>query len=192
MATGRSGFAAAMRAAMQEISQTKQGGIDLGELAMVLDLVGKEDKKPMYRALRDFVRAGEVERVSSGVYRYLGNRADRTKPQLREVMWRILRARKAVTLDDLQELAGASRAYASEWIRMLERQEVVVKQFSGGDKFRWVLMADSLDAPTDDAKREKLRQIRERKKEALKKIDEAVLLVLDIRLAIAETMESGA
>lgn len=38
------------------------------------------------------------------------------KTQLKTIMWRLLRARKVITYDDLQELTGASRSYAQEWM----------------------------------------------------------------------------
>ena len=53
------------------------------------------------------------------------------KIHLKTVMWRILRARKVVSYDDLQELSGASRVYAQEWMSTLVKREVVEK-LSGG------------------------------------------------------------
>ena len=46
-------------------------------------------------------------------------------------MWRLLRARKVVSYDDLQELAGASRSYAREWMATLIKREVVRKLSKG-------------------------------------------------------------
>ncbi|MBA3012941.1 MAG: hypothetical protein KKF12_18525 [Proteobacteria bacterium] len=53
------------------------------------------------------------------------------KTQIKTIMWRLLRSRKVVTYEDLQELAGASRSYAQEWMATLIKREVVRKLSKG-------------------------------------------------------------
>lgn len=53
------------------------------------------------------------------------------KTRLKTIMWRLLRARKVVSYDELQELAGASRSYAQEWMATLVKREVVRKLSKG-------------------------------------------------------------
>lgn len=53
------------------------------------------------------------------------------KFKLKTIMWRLLKSRKVVSYDDLQELAGVSRSYAQEWMATLVRRKVVKKLDSG-------------------------------------------------------------
>lgn len=53
------------------------------------------------------------------------------KPQIKTVMWRLFRARKVITYDDLQELAGASRKYAQEWMAGLIKKGFAKKISNG-------------------------------------------------------------
>ena len=53
------------------------------------------------------------------------------KQSIKAIMWRLLRARKVVTYDELQELAGASRPYAQEWMADLVREGIVKKLSKG-------------------------------------------------------------
>jgi len=61
------------------------------------------------------------------------------KTKIKTVMWRLLQARKLVTYDDLQELSGASRIYAQEWMATLLKREVVKKLSKG----RYQLVCDT-------------------------------------------------
>jgi hypothetical protein len=71
-------------------------------------------------------------------------------------------------------MAGASRKYAMEWLRMLVKREVVVKhQLTGGKAF-WQLVNDQLEPPANTDKAASLRALRrKRKTNALKMIEEA-------------------
>ena len=131
---------------------------DLGDRT---GLQTRSDLKRMYRTVIDFTRAGEIERVNRGVYRYCGRPSK--KPQAQLIMWRILRARRTVTVEDLQELAGASAGYIKEWFRMLRRRGIVQKVSDG--KYR--LVHDPVEMPRNEEKAEKLRDIREKKSAAL-------------------------
>ncbi len=53
------------------------------------------------------------------------------KVNIKTRMWKILTARGAVTYDDLQELTGASRVYAQEWMATLVKRGVVKKLSDG-------------------------------------------------------------
>ena len=131
-------------------------------------------------ALRDFLRRGEMVRTAPGVFRY--QERPTVKPQIRERMWRILRARRRVTVEDLQELAGASRSYAEEWLRMLTKRAVVRK--CGGGVFRMV--EDPVAMLSNDEKAEQLRELRARKKAALAALEKA-----EVSLTVARNFVSG-
>ena len=53
------------------------------------------------------------------------------KQQLKTIMWRLFKARKVVTYDDLQELSGASRKYAQEWMAGLIKKRIA-RRISNG------------------------------------------------------------
>lgn len=68
------------------------------------------------------------------------------KTRLKTIMWRLLRARKVISYDELQELAGVSRSYAQEWMATLIKRQVVRKLSKG----RYQLINDA--APETPAK----------------------------------------
>lgn len=118
----------------------------------------RKDNKRMLNALSDMFKAGELERLSRGVYVC----ANRNKPEeKRAVMWRVLRMRRAVCLDDMIEMAGVGADYAREWLNGLVKQGVV-RRTDG----TWRLIKDSLEMPELTANAEKLRALRAKKKKA--------------------------
>lgn len=123
-------------------------------------IVLNKTKNKVFGTLRDFRRSGEVERVSRGVYRWVGG--GRKKPEIREAMWKLLRARRVVTIADLQELAGASRTYAEEWLGTLHKHGVVRRIRPG----RYQLIKDRVAMPDLTDNRLKLRENRAKQKAA--------------------------
>lgn len=128
--------------------------------------------KRVLNVLSDLVRQGRLSRVRQGVY---GPPTGEAPPLQRfEVMWRLLRMRRRVQVDDLVEMAAVSAKYASEWLRMLTRRGVVVKHQAPGGKATWQLVSDQLDPPENTDKAEALRARRQRRKqEALKMLEDA-------------------
>ena len=124
-----------------------------------------KDRARMRQTMRDLVRAGEAKRVEPGVYVYVG-KPDQ-KPQKQVVMLELLKMRRTVSVEDLQELAGVSADYADEWLQMLARREVVRAQGNGN----YTLIKEPEEMPRNDEKAERLRGIRLRKKvNALKEL----------------------
>jgi hypothetical protein len=159
-------------------------------LALELGLISNLDKRPMYAALHDMLRTGEAERARPGVYIYRG-RPEPESPEIREKMWAVLRMRRAVTIEDLQEMAGASYAYAREFLALLTRRETVVRQDRKRQPSVYRLAQDPGPAlPEDGEKAAKLRALREKKKAALAAIDRGVNALLEARLAVAEIPET--
>jgi len=134
------------------------GEISISEIADRLGIALPKTKKRLYTTIRDLLRAGEIERRGEGVYAWKGKAR---KPDRREVMWRILRARRFVTVEDLQEMAGVSRDYAREWLRMILKKEIVRKERSG-----YRLVSDPVEMPENTEKTEKLRDLRKRMAQA--------------------------
>jgi hypothetical protein len=184
------GFANQVRMALQEMASKEPANVK--DVAKKLDLVTNADKQPMYKVFRDFLKSGEIERTETDMFLYKG-RKSQMKPELREIMWRLLRAKKAVTTEDLVELSGADPEYARQWLAMLVRQEVV--SVRPADKNAgprtYVMINDPVTLPTDDKKAEKLRAWREQKKQALNKLDAVINLCLEARMAVSELENGG-
>lgn len=143
------------------------------------------EKHKIWDAVADLRKAGEIELVSRGVLSWKGK--IKQKPQIRERMWRALKAKGSVTVPDLQELAGASEAYAREWIQMLVRREVV-RAFDNG---RYQLIKDPDEMPQNTEAVEKYRNIRGRKKLALEAIRMAERALGEAKRAVADIDHAG-
>lgn len=152
-------FAARMREQFRALGDGG-GEVRLADLAERLDLVSDKDKAPMYTALKDFIRRGEIRRVRPGAYVTTG--AQDPPIEVRRKMWKVLRARRSVTVEDLMELTGASRSYAQEFLRVMAAREVVVR--GEGPRPLWRLVQDVVRMPEDDAKAARLRELRRRQK----------------------------
>ncbi len=178
----RQSFTNRVRQALIALSETSEQ-VSNAELAQALDLVGDRDKRPMYASLCDLRKSGEIERVRPGVHVYKG--LDKRQPEIRARMWTVVRMRKVVSIEDLQELCGASEAYALEFMRMLARRAVVEKIDRGPGSSVYRLVKDGLNAPEDDEKSARLRRIRLAKKRALEELDAAGKTLIDAAQAIA-------
>lgn len=173
MAAHKGSFASLVREILAEKGQAstteiKEEAVRRAEPSVI---AGRRVRSMVQHSLKDLMASGEVIRVNVGVYRWL----NRKEPvQVRQKMWTILRARRVVSIDDLMELADASQDYAKQWLGMLVAHEIVIRQDDG----RYRLVNDTVEQPANEAKAEKLRQIRRRKalqtmSEALKNLTEA-------------------
>ena len=139
--------------------------ITTAQMAMELELITRKEKSFMYLILADMRSRGEVVRISKGVYQYKPIK----KTYLKTIMWRILRSRQSVTVEDLMELAGSSESYAKDWLRMLQRQDVVQKTQNG----RYNLVNDVVLEPVNRDKLEYFKDLRKRKKASLGALEKA-------------------
>lgn len=170
----------------QAIHQLHAEGRELTttNIANQADLKTFKESKRMGSVLSDLYKAGEVDRVRRGVYVL----KDRRRPEeKRQVMWRILRMRRRVTVDDLIEMAGVSRDYAREWLRALTKRGVTRKITIRKDKPRvWQLVNDTVSMPDLADNADKLRELRRKKKAALAALDQADILIQAARREIEE------
>ena len=163
------------------------GGCEINyqDLAKRCDLVFNVDKQYMYGVIKNMRKSGEIVRVRRGVCIYKG----KNKPRLHEIMWRFLRARKVVTIDDLREISGASKNYAIEWMRMLRKHELI-KVIRIGNSRKYQLISDQVAVPQNDEKAKKFRQIRKQKKrEALAGLEKLQTAISQIKKAVAGILE---
>jgi len=128
------------------------------DLSIKADIRTRDEDLRVRSVIHDLKKTGEIVNMSRGVYTYVGRQ--KKKPEICERMWRILRARRNVTVDDLMELAGASESYAREWLRMIERRGVI--RAKNG---RYRMIEDPIDMPEDEEKAGALRVLRQKKKE---------------------------
>jgi DNA-binding transcriptional ArsR family regulator len=149
------------------------------QLISALNLTSQRDKHDLYRTLHDFVKRGEVKALTPGVYKYLHKSS---KKELKSTMWRLLRARKTVTIEDIQELSGASRKYVVEWLKMLEKRGIV-RRFREG-KYR--LVKDTVVEPENTEKAFRIRELRKkRKEEALTALNDASIAINTAKTALS-------
>lgn len=132
------------------------------ELAEALDLVSDKDKRGMYRALADMRKHGEVKRCRPGVYIYTAKL--KTEDELRQKIWRVIRSKRVVTINDLMELAGASETYAKDYVQMLVRREVVKTIRTKRGRWKYQLINDPVVMPVNEDNAKKLRKLRWQKK----------------------------
>ncbi|MBC2703981.1 hypothetical protein [Desulfobacula sp.] len=177
------GFTQIVRNKIKEIGE-KGTEIKAAQLAEALNLTSRKDKNPLYRTIQDFVVRGEVKRLRHGVYKYVELPS---KNELKSIMWRLLRARKIITIDDLEQLSGASREYVTEWLRMLEKRKIVKRLEDG----RCRLINDTVIEPKDNDKAFKYRKIRRKKKrEALTALDQASAAIKTAKEAL-QALDAG-
>lgn len=179
-------FAAKVLAAVNQIG----GEVSTTQIFDRLRLQTRASEKKALNALSDLYKSGRVARIRPAVYTIpVGTCL--TAP-LQERMWRVLRMRRRVTVADLQELAGASREYAEDWLRRLNKRELVkrIDHPSGNQPSTWQLVNDTVEMPelTDNA--ERLRALRKRKKdEAMVHLATAVKILGQAFEALKEVKE---
>ena len=132
------------------------------ELEPALKIRSFRERKRLQLALRDLERHGRLERDERPYYR-LPPAAE--KPlQLYEKIWRAVRVERQYgpfTLRQLATTAEASLWYAKEYCQFLVRDGWLGK--IGGGRLRQ--LRDSLTPPINEAKAERLRKLRARRKE---------------------------
>lgn len=164
------------------------GEITADAISKTLDVRTRKEHKRLLNTLSELSLSGRLHRVRQGVY---GPPLVQPLPDRRVVMWRILRMRRRVTVDDLVELAGVSASYALEWLRALVAREVVIKQQATGQKGTWLLINDTVDMPVDTEKAERLRALRRRQKAALQEDLEVIDAALSRVRKVVATIEEG-
>ena len=155
------------KAIKDTIRGQETGEITTDQLSRLLHIQTRKDNKRMLNTLSELYRTGKISRVRQGVYGpALTGAAHGNQPDKREIMWRVLRMRRSVTIADLQEMAGVSDHYAGEWLLMLTRRGIVqvFTPVSPKSPVSWRLISDVVEMPVDTAKAERLRNLRLKKK----------------------------
>ncbi|PLX49145.1 MAG: hypothetical protein C0613_08465 [Desulfobulbaceae bacterium] len=139
------------------------------DISSTADLRSSAEEVKMRYTIADFVKSGEMVRIAPGVLRYVGKDDSGKITEKRRVMWRILKMRRTVTVEEMQEMAGASNKYALEWLSNLRRIGVVEKipGKPASKPSKWRLVKDIAHMPADEEQAAKYREIRRQKKAVL-------------------------
>jgi predicted transcriptional regulator of viral defense system len=167
---------------VREILKSKGDVVTTEELGEKLDMPSGTGRQKLHMALHDMTKSGEIKRLEPGKYCYLGK--NNVKPEIRDAMWAILRMRKTVSLDDLQELSGASRSYAQEFMCLLTKREVVEAIDRPGAKLYRLIEDAGPPTPEDNEKAARLRRIREAKQKAQNELDIAGKIIIEATEAL--------
>jgi len=164
----------------------KSDEIAVADLGHHLHVQTQAQHKKMLNVLADLYKSGRAVRIRQGVYAPARDQQPQTQ-ELRQVMWRLLRMRRRVTVEDLQTMAGASADYAANWLRMLEEKGVVRKLGTDSGHFAiWQLIATDIELPADDKEADRLRRYRATKKAALAKMRTAQTMINQAIAAMEE------
>ena len=148
-----------------ELAMAHGRPVRVDEVSIALQLGDRISHKRLCNTMSELTQAGRLRRVDKGTYE--PPEGPRT-PDKQECMWRILRMRRTLTADDLQEMAGVSRDYALEWLRLCVKQGLAEKTQRPNEPAHWRLVAAvEAEAPVNSEKAEKLRALRRRRKELL-------------------------
>ncbi|MDD2462533.1 MAG: hypothetical protein PHI97_00895 [Desulfobulbus sp.] len=153
------------------LASQNNGQVNTDALSIELRLKNSREHKKLISALGDLQFSGRLRRISQGVY---GPPVQKRLPNKREIMWRLLQMRRRVSVEDLMELAGVSREYAKQWLRVLVKREVVRKEQQPGKAGVWHLINPSADMPEDEDSAAKLRNLRLQHKAAVHLIDTTI------------------
>jgi hypothetical protein len=151
---------AAAKALQEEGRQVTLEGLEMGCGTLIQT---HRDRNFLCRTVSNLCEAGEMRRKSRGVYDYLGRHRS---PQKQQIMWRYLRSGRSfggATVHDLQEVAGVCEGYVYEWLGSLAALGLVNKI-----KDCWQLTAGLTEMPQNEAKAERLRNIRARNQNAIR------------------------
>ena len=175
-------FADQARRAALELSRNGRQPVTRQDLGDRLGIQTRREMRKVDEAVKALVKSGDLESQGNGVYRWTGQPI---KPSKQEVMWRYLRARRAATAEELQEVAEAAPDYVREWLRLLVKQKLVRRE---GEIYRLV-QDPGPEPPRNEGKAERLRRLREQKKAALAKIDAAWAALAEARMAVSQMEE---
>lgn len=169
-----------------ELASAGNNEVHCGDVAKALSAKSRVERKRCLNTLSELAIDGKLNRIRQGVYSPVSGLKKLDK---REVMWRLLRMRRRITVEDLIEMAEVRPVYAREWLQMLVKHEVVRKiQPQPGKPAVWILIKDTKVMPVDEEKAAKLRALRKKQAaitEQLGVIDQALSSVRNI----LQTME---
>ena len=178
---------------VREIMQVDLKGreeITYTDIAVRLDMVSDEEKRPLYRTMRDFIKRGEVVRVRDGVLSYRGLKKGVRPADKTNCMIRLIRANRNenIMVSDLMANCDVAEITAKEYLRYLVREKYMERIDMPNNKpSKYRLIKDpGPNLLRNEANAEKLRQLREKQREVEAALTAVELAVKKGRAAIAD------
>gem|GEM_PF-1885706 len=110
-------------------------------------------------AFANMKRTGEHVIIEPGRYRYQPRNI--TSRTYNDIMWHLVRSHRFFDTGEIERLSGAKRSTVLEFLGFLKRAGIIKKTSMD----TWQMINDpGPDTPVNEAKREKLKRIRENKK----------------------------
>lgn len=170
-----------------QLASLKEGKVSTEEISKELRLKTRQEHRKLTCTLRDLQNAGRLQKIATGMY---GAPQQKRLPNKREIMWRLLRMRRRVSVEDLMEMAGVSKDYAKQWLRVLVQREVVRKDQKPGLPGTWHLINDQAEMPEDADKAARLRNLRLQHKQAVNLIDTTIKSLQTASQALNQAREA--
>lgn len=181
----RQSFSKSVLESVLAVAARYNGEATVDNIFYAMDFRSYRDRKRLTATLSDLCQAGRIRRISQGVYG--PPPAQPTQPEKRDVMWRVLRMRRRVSIDDLVELAEVSKDYARDWLQVLVRRGIACKHQQPGLPGTWQLLVDQVERPADEGNANRLQVLRRKKKQAaMGLLDDALKQVETLGAALAE------
>jgi len=166
------------------------GGFAFGDLSGFLEVKTRAEEKSLRNAVHHLLAAGDYKRREGGGYHFVPRPPG--APGKEEVMRRFLRLNRQASVAKLMAVSNAARPTAEKFGAALVKVGLAVKTADG---FR-LLQDPGPEAPFDEPRADRARAWREKKQEALGKLDEVYSGALDVmqkaaaaRLAVSQLEE---
>jgi len=182
-------FAQKIREIMQ-VELKDRDEVSIQEIAARLDLVSDQEKRPVYRTIRDFMKRKEVVRVRPGIYRYQGLKNGVRPADKTNCMLRLIRANRTenIMASDLVANCEVSEITAKEYLRFLVRRgnlERIDMPNNQPSKYR-MIKDPGPNLVRNEENAEKLRRLRDKQKEAEAALSAARIAINKGQAAIAD------
>ena len=134
----------------------------------------EQNQEKLRSVLKAMVKTGEITRVARGKYQYVGEKTGSTTMQ--QKAWKIIRARKKVTIEDIIELAGMTKNYAQDWLNTLKANGIVKKASK-----QYILIKDTVSMPINAHHAQYMKKYNKNKKAINTELDNIEKSIKQIR-----------
>ena len=171
-----------------ELAAANGGEVTGDQISTKLVVQTRVGHKRVLNLLSDLYRQGRLARLRKGVYGSVP--AIGRVLEKREIMKNVVNIRKRVTVADLMEMAGVSKDYAREWLKLMTDNGALRKEQVPGHPATWYRLHE-LELVDNTAKAGRLREIRtKRKSQMVQKLDAIDAAVCGLR-DLLNSMEEG-
>ncbi len=155
-----------VRAAALELDK-QDAGFEFGDLSDFLGVQTRREEKSLRGAVTDLLKAGDLRRREDGRLGKVEHPPG--APTKQEIMWRFLRLNRRAPVKKLMAVAQAAAATVEQFGRLLQRRGL--GQIENGEIY--LLGNPGPEAPFDEERADRAKAWRQKRKEALARLDEA-------------------